>query len=71
VVQGLVDLKISDADEKEFTLETLHQGDLFGQYSFLYNESLLFTAVAKTKVRLLTLSQEFFIEHKEMIKGMS
>jgi len=62
VVQGFLELKVFDRNGQDYILETLKQGDMIGQYSVLYNESLMFTAVAKSNVRLLTLDQSFFLE---------
>ena len=49
---------------------TLQQGDSFGQYSVLFNEEFSFSVKSKTKVRLLKLSQDFFIDSKEAISGL-
>jgi len=50
---------------------TLQQGDSFGQYSVLFNEEFSFSVKSKTKVRLLKLSQDFFIDSKEAINGLN
>jgi len=45
----------------------LKQGDIIGQYSALFGEPVKFTARATTKLRLLTLKQEFFSENLDGI----
>ena len=44
----------------ETHLAFLKQGDIVGQYSALFDETVKFTARAVSKVRLLTLGQEFY-----------
>ena len=41
-----------------------------GQFSVLFNRELTFKASAKTSVRLLTLSQDFFVNNAEVIEGI-
>ena len=36
----------------------------------MFNEGFLFSAIAKESVRLLTLNQDFFVEHKDLIVGL-
>ena len=43
-------------------LEELGQGDIIGQYSVLYDTELMFSVIAKTSVRILTLDQDFFVK---------
>lgn len=43
-----------------YLLDTLKQGDTIGQYSVLFGQALEFNATAKTSVRILTLSENFF-----------
>jgi len=43
---------------------------MIGQYSVLYKEEFLFTATAKSNVRLLTLDSQFFQDKDDLIDGM-
>jgi len=61
-VEGIIDLIVFDPQGEEYVLETLQQGDNIGQYSVIFNEGFIFTAVAKSSVRILTLSSEFFMK---------
>mmetsp|Transcript_34327 Transcript_34327/g.52595 ORF Transcript_34327/g.52595 Transcript_34327/m.52595 type:complete len:135 (-) Transcript_34327:473-877(-) len=70
VVQGLIELQIFDQDGNKYILDTLKQGDVIGQYSVLFNEGFLFTTVAKTSVRILSLDQSFFVDQKDEIDGL-
>lgn len=60
IVNGLVDVEILDADRNKFLLDTLKQGDSIGQYSVLFGQAFEFNATARTHVRILTLSENFF-----------
>ena len=70
LVQGQIELVIYDENGNESTLELLNQGDVIGQYSVLFDEEIMFSVFAKTNVRILTLSQEFFRSNLELIDGL-
>lgn len=62
IVNGIAELAINDAMGQKHTLEELQQGDIIGQYSTLFEEAMLFDIRAKTTLRVLTLSKDFFAE---------
>lgn len=62
IVNGILELNIRDQMGQIYTLEELHQGDIIGQYSVLFDQDLCFSARAKTSVRVLTLDQKFFVQ---------
>ena len=43
---------------------------MIGQYSVLFNENFLYSVVAKNHVRLLSLDQQFFLDHQDDIEGL-
>ena len=55
IVNGLVELQLVDEEGNVYVLETLGQGDMIGQYSVLFDTQLMFSVIAKTNVRILTL----------------
>lgn len=73
VVNGCVDLEIMSNDGTIKVLDTLEQGDTICQFSVLFHTKIVFRIVAKaTSVRILTLSDEFFVEYgdKQTIDGL-
>ena len=62
IVNGLIELQVLDEEGGVHTLEELGQGDIIGQYSVLYDSELMFSVIAKTCVRILTLDQNFFVK---------
>jgi CRP-like cAMP-binding protein len=60
VVNGVIELELSNENGDTEMLAELIQGDLFGQYAVLFQEELTFSAIAKTMVRVLTLPAYFF-----------
>lgn len=70
IVQGRLNLVIRDPKDETHVLATLRQGDNLGQYSCLFNEGFVFSIVAQTNVRLLTLSQQFFLDNLTTIDGL-
>jgi len=60
IVNGLIQLQVEDSIGENHVLEELRQGDIIGQYSVLFDESLMFNIVATTHVRVLTLDNNFF-----------
>ena len=63
IVNGCVELQVLDEDGNIHILEILGQGDMIGQYSVLFDTELMFSVIAKTNVRILTLDQNFFIQY--------
>ncbi len=55
VVQGQVDVLVFDKNGGETVLDSVGQGGIIGQYSVLFDETPIFSAVARTRVRVLTL----------------
>lgn len=70
VVQGKIDLIVEGSDGKTHVLETLKQGDVLGQYHCLFNQSFMFSVVAKSQVRLLLIDQKFFMNKLETLEGL-
>lgn len=60
MVNGIVDIVFKDVFKNSFVSDTLTQGDLIGQYSVLSSERVYFDVVAKSPVRVLSLSEQFF-----------
>ena len=60
LVNGVIQLGVDDAFGNQHTLEELTQGDVIGQYSTLFQEAIMFNVKAKTTIRVLTLTREFF-----------
>lgn len=71
LVQGRIELQILSPTGEIYILETLKQGDIIGQYSVLFEEQFLFSAVAQSNVRLLTIDQSFFLDHNDQIQGLA
>ena len=69
VLSGQVDLEIRDQVTNDvFLLESLHQGDVIGQYTVLYpNQNLMFRVKASSHVRLLHLPVSFFTEKRFIV----
>ena len=70
IVKGDVELQITDYNGVKHVLDTLHQGSCIGQYSVLYEEPFIFTAIAKSFVRFLILDQAFFVECRNQINRL-
>ena len=70
VVYGKIELIIPDNRGEKHILRTLIQGDMLGQYSTLFNKSFVFSAIAKTNVRLLTIDRSFFLDYRDVIKDV-
>ena len=70
IVQGQVELTTADDGGKEHHVTYLKQGDCLGQYSVLFDEPSCFSAKALTRVRILQLSQKFYMENKDIIEDL-
>ena len=70
VVSGQIELLCEDVYGNDHHLGYLQQGDVIGQYSFLFDEQFRFSAKSMTKVRVLSLSQEVLIENQTVIDGL-
>jgi len=69
VVDGQIEL-LDGEGENERVIETLAQGDTIGQFSVLFDERLNFDSRAKTPMRVLTLSLDFFKDNYSIIYGL-
>ena len=70
VVSGKVEILGLDKKGEESHICFLQQGDVIGQYSYLFDEQFNFTVRCSTKVRVLSLSQEILIKNQSTIDGI-
>ena len=65
IVNGLVDIKFIDASQNLINVDTLKQGDSMGQYSVINGNEFEFVAIARTNVRVLSISSELLHHYSD------
>mmetsp|Transcript_36494 Transcript_36494/g.56029 ORF Transcript_36494/g.56029 Transcript_36494/m.56029 type:complete len:148 (-) Transcript_36494:851-1294(-) len=67
VIEGSIQISVTDPSDNPRELDKLKAGDVIGQYSMISNTAVNYDAKAMTPVKLLALPYNFFTENKDII----